>query len=300
MPNPGGPRPAPVLAGVAGGAALTSPGQPSGTTSAAPPGGSGAGAGSQIRFTQVFNEVLSGCAGFCHGGGALGMLDLSEERSAYEALVGVDAQGPDAVVGTAGACLGSGAKRVVAGDAAASLIYQKLTAAQGCGTRMPPPPAEMLAADKLDLVRRWIDGGALPGLTPAIDEAMPTGPTGPPPIAKPTMIEWPSFGPGIDNTRNNRAESSVGVANVAQLKQLWTRNLSGGMNSIPALAGGVLFFTDYTGVHAASPETGQDIWVGRIGQSQAAPLVTARGVGVRLLDAIGPLKRKLARHAAGL
>jgi 2-polyprenylphenol 6-hydroxylase len=30
------------------------------------------------------------------------------------------------------------------------------------------------------------------------------------------------------------------------------------------------------------------------------PLVTARGVGVRLLDKLAPLKRKLARHAAGL
>jgi outer membrane protein assembly factor BamB len=279
--DPGTPRPgAPassgaVLAGAAGAPAPTTAGQPSGTTGAVPPGGVGAGAGGEVRFTAVFNEVLSGCAGFCHGGGALGMLDLSEELSAYEALVGIDAQGADMVVGTAKACLGSGVKRVVAGDAAASLLYQKLSATQACGTPMPPPPAELLAADKLDLVKRWIDGGALPGLPPTTDPMGPVAPTQPPPIAKPTMIEWPSFGPGIDNTRYNRAESKVGVENVGQLRELWTRNLSGGMNGIPALMGGVLYFTDYSGVHAASPETGQDIWTARIGQSQASPLVTA-------------------------
>jgi polyvinyl alcohol dehydrogenase (cytochrome) len=264
----------PAIAGAAGAASLPTSAQPTGATGAAPPAGSGTAAGGEVRFTQVFNEVVSGCAGFCHGGGALGMLDLSEELSAYAALVGIDAQGADMVVGTARACLGSGVKRVVAGDAAASLLYQKLTAKQGCGTPMPPPPAELLAADKLDLVKRWIDGGALPGLPPTTDPTL--GATQPPPPVKPTMIEWPSFGPGIDNTRYNRAESKVGVENVAQLEELWTRtNLSGGMNGIPALMGGVLYFTDYSGVHAASPETGQDIWVGRIGQSQASPLVTA-------------------------
>jgi len=49
---------------------------------------------------------------------------------------------------------------------------------------------------------------------------------------------------------------------------------------------------------------GLDAWsfdaLARVYAWQAAPLVTARGVGVRLLDAMGPLKRKLARHAAGL
>jgi 2-octaprenyl-3-methyl-6-methoxy-1,4-benzoquinol hydroxylase/2-octaprenylphenol hydroxylase len=38
----------------------------------------------------------------------------------------------------------------------------------------------------------------------------------------------------------------------------------------------------------------------RIYSWQAAPLVAARGLGVRILDQLSPLKRKLARHAAGL
>jgi 2-octaprenyl-3-methyl-6-methoxy-1,4-benzoquinol hydroxylase/2-octaprenylphenol hydroxylase len=49
---------------------------------------------------------------------------------------------------------------------------------------------------------------------------------------------------------------------------------------------------------------GLDAWsfdaLERVYGWQAAPLVAARGVGVRLLDAFGPLKRTLARHAAGL
>ncbi|HEY4090260.1 MAG TPA: UbiH/UbiF/VisC/COQ6 family ubiquinone biosynthesis hydroxylase [Luteibacter sp.] len=38
----------------------------------------------------------------------------------------------------------------------------------------------------------------------------------------------------------------------------------------------------------------------RIYNWTAAPLVTARGIGIRVLDHLAPLKRKLTRHAAGL
>lgn len=49
---------------------------------------------------------------------------------------------------------------------------------------------------------------------------------------------------------------------------------------------------------------GLDAWsfdaLGRMYAWKSAPLVAARGLGVRLLDAAVPLKRRLARHAAGL
>jgi 2-polyprenyl-6-methoxyphenol hydroxylase-like FAD-dependent oxidoreductase len=49
---------------------------------------------------------------------------------------------------------------------------------------------------------------------------------------------------------------------------------------------------------------GLDAWsfdaLGRIYAWQAGPLVAARGLGVRLVNGLVPLKRKLARHAAGL
>ena len=49
---------------------------------------------------------------------------------------------------------------------------------------------------------------------------------------------------------------------------------------------------------------GLDAWsfdaLARVYAWQASPLVAVRGLGVRLLDRIGPLKSRLARHAAGL
>lgn len=49
---------------------------------------------------------------------------------------------------------------------------------------------------------------------------------------------------------------------------------------------------------------GLDAWsfdaLGRIYAWRSGPLVAARGLGVRLVNALAPLKRKLARHAAGL
>lgn len=49
---------------------------------------------------------------------------------------------------------------------------------------------------------------------------------------------------------------------------------------------------------------GLDAWsfdaLARVYAWQASPLVAARGLGIRLLDRMGPLKSRLARHAAGL
>ena len=49
---------------------------------------------------------------------------------------------------------------------------------------------------------------------------------------------------------------------------------------------------------------GLDAWsfdaLARVYALKAGPLVAARGLGVRLLDRIAPVKRRLARHAAGL
>ena len=53
-----------------------------------------------------------------------------------------------------------GAFLVIAGDADASYLVQKLEAADGIvGTEMPP--GGTLEADRLQLVRDWIDAGAL-------------------------------------------------------------------------------------------------------------------------------------------
>lgn len=235
-----------------------------------------------VKFTEVFNEVFGGCAGFCHRGTGLGNLSLSLEEDAYRALVDVDAMATELPMGVARACAGSGLKRVVPGRPDASLLYLKLANAQPCGTAMPPPDtAPLLSADKLELVKRWIEHGALAGdaaptvePTPGDVTAMPAQPAGP------TMIEWPSFGPDDDHSRNNRAETRIGKTNVASLEVAWMRNLSGGMNGIPALVDGVLYFTDYAALYAVNPKTGMDVWRARMTDSQSSPLVTEDAVYV--------------------
>jgi hypothetical protein len=105
------------------------------------------------HFAQVFQEVFSGfgCTnGYCHG--SSGMLAMRTAEETYAGLVGVQARGVDC----------AGIVRVVAGDPAQSLLWRKLSPdAPACGKKMPYgrdplPPA------KLELVRRWIEGGALP------------------------------------------------------------------------------------------------------------------------------------------
>jgi polyvinyl alcohol dehydrogenase (cytochrome) len=247
------------------------------------PGQMAAASGEVVRFTEVFTQVFGGCAGFCHGGGALGNLNMIDEFDAYAALVNTAAQGADIVAGSAAACATTGVIRVVPGDAAASLLYQKLAGTQACGTAMPPPEtgAAAVPANQLDLVKRWIDGGALPGFPPTDGEvgSIPGAGSGPmvpavapPPV--PTVAEWPSFGPLSDNSRNNRAETILSPANVGQLTRLWAMDLSGGMNGIPALVDGVLYFADYSSLYAASPATGEPMWRARVGSVQSTPLIT--------------------------
>lgn len=90
----------------------------------------------------IFN---TDCAG-CHtNGGANGGLDLSEGVS-HAHLVGI----PSPSFGTV---------RVVAGEPDSSFLYQKLTGNQSDGS--PMPPTGLLPADKQELVRVWIEEGAL-------------------------------------------------------------------------------------------------------------------------------------------
>jgi hypothetical protein len=106
------------------------------------------------RFGEVFAQVLSqgGCTnGYCHGSsGGLSMSAAPDKI--YAALVGAPSRGVDC----------PGAVRVVPGNPADSLLWRKLSPeAPACGKKMPWGLAP-LPAEKLDLVRRWIEGGALP------------------------------------------------------------------------------------------------------------------------------------------
>lgn len=103
-------------------------------------------------FTRVRNEVLNvSCAlSTCHGAGE-GSGELRLGRSAAEdhaELVGV----PSSVL--------TAETRVIAGDAAGSYLVKKMEAAEGIdGDNMPPGPP--LPEDVRQLVKDWIDAGAL-------------------------------------------------------------------------------------------------------------------------------------------
>lgn len=105
--------------------------------------------------THVYPIVQQTCGtGSCHinnPGVPNGGLDLSTASGGYDALVGVT------YLGASGCGL-----RVSAGDASASQLYLKMAGdPDRCGNRMPPNGGSVSAA-ALDVVRRWIDGGALP------------------------------------------------------------------------------------------------------------------------------------------
>lgn len=96
-------------------------------------------------FTNVESQVLGPSCGFssCHGSNT-GDLTLDGEGD-FDRLVNVDA--------TTGAVL------VIPGDADGSYLIQKLEGTDGIeGDIMPPGGG--LSADRVQLVRDWIDAGA--------------------------------------------------------------------------------------------------------------------------------------------
>ena len=115
-------------------------------------GGGGPDTMTEVTFTTVVDEVLSkSCSNFasCHDsmGPPAGGLDLATDP--HGAMVGVTA------VGVMGRTL------VVPNDPASSYLYEKITSdTPAAGTRMPQG-GFVLEQDKIDLVRAWIEGGAL-------------------------------------------------------------------------------------------------------------------------------------------
>jgi hypothetical protein len=119
--------------------------------------------GPAATFTEVYATVMSSGSPSCtdhHSGGtsAAGNLDMSSQKLAYTNLVGVPASGPECGPGAIDG--GAVQIRVVAGNAAASLLYQKLVGAQPlCGSAMPAL-GDSVSASQLALVKSWIDDGA--------------------------------------------------------------------------------------------------------------------------------------------
>lgn len=98
-----------------------------------------------VSFSEQIQPILDNNCVSCHGTVANAGLDLRPGQS-YANLVGVQA--------TESTLL-----RVQPGAPLESWLYLKLTGAQNAGTEMPP--GNQLSADVTDLVRDWIEEGAL-------------------------------------------------------------------------------------------------------------------------------------------
>jgi hypothetical protein len=107
----------------------------------------GCGAKEDPSFTNVRDEVLLPSCGFstCHGSGT-GGLSL-DEAGAYDALVDVDSSGSP------------GNTLVIPGDPDNSYLVRKLEGGPDIVGDQMPPGGE-LDADRLQLLRDWIEAGA--------------------------------------------------------------------------------------------------------------------------------------------
>ena len=106
--------------------------------------------------TTLFPQTTPAKCEFCHGQPASqvsnGLLNMgSDDRdAAYAALLDTSSTSRDC----------EGRTYVVPGDSASSLLYLKLLANPVCGERMPLGGGALPAA-QIEMVRSWIDGGAL-------------------------------------------------------------------------------------------------------------------------------------------
>jgi hypothetical protein len=114
-------------------------------------------AAAAATFTQVYQNIISPICVQCHNpqgiGVSLGHLDMSTQAAAFKDLVGVEAMGS--------ACGGMGT-RVVASNAANSILFKKVDPAQPapCGSKMPLGLTPLTEAQTAE-IESWINGGAL-------------------------------------------------------------------------------------------------------------------------------------------
>jgi hypothetical protein len=145
-----------------GGAAGASGAGAGGTIAGAGSGGAGGAGGCGTQsFAAIYQDIFASptymCNGpVCHGKmagqtGSVGNLELITKEAAYADLVGVASDG---------VLCGGTATRVVPGDAAGSLLVQKLRAMTvQCGSVMPVSGAP-ITDPELMRITDWINAGA--------------------------------------------------------------------------------------------------------------------------------------------
>jgi hypothetical protein len=113
-------------------------------------------------FSAIYGEIVqASCGGpSCHGSSAGGGLVMQSKMAAYTALVGAKAMGMTAGAAAGTNCADVGGMRVVAGDPANSLLFDKISNAMPkCGGHMPP--GGMLMPAQIQQVKDWIMAGAM-------------------------------------------------------------------------------------------------------------------------------------------
>lgn len=112
-----------------------------------------------VTFTTVYSDILSGSCTPCHAPGGVGdsagKLDMSTKALAYTNLQ----------KSAAGAvCVASGLTLVVPGDAAMSLLVEKVESNPPCGVRMPydcGTTTPCLSTAQVQQIVDWINDGAM-------------------------------------------------------------------------------------------------------------------------------------------
>ena len=102
----------------------------------------------EVSFRDVYDQVIAPRCAPCHTQRSFGNLGMPTAETAFERLVGVPA--------ATSPC--SGRVRVVAGAPSDSVLWQKLSGEDLCGSSMPPDGP--LTPDQLATVKAWIDQGA--------------------------------------------------------------------------------------------------------------------------------------------
>jgi hypothetical protein len=123
-------------------------------------GGSSSPSAAPATFSQVYADIFplgtKAQCNYCHDRPANeisnGMLDMGHAQAdVYAAIVGTSSMS---------AKCGATHTVVVPGDSSTSLLFLKLQAAPPCGDRMPQGASPLTAAS-LEMVRSWIDAGAM-------------------------------------------------------------------------------------------------------------------------------------------
>lgn len=125
--------------------------KPPGAGGTPSPGG-GPATGS-VTLDRIQQEIFTPYCVECHSTGGIAPMPLTDAATSYASLVDVDPTNTKARE--------AGKRRIVPGDLTKSFLLHKITGETQFGEGDPMPPgAERVSAEKIALLRRWIQDGA--------------------------------------------------------------------------------------------------------------------------------------------